>query len=121
MHRGPGARHRRVVGNAVREGAAADGKAVGDRLRRRGSVDHQLHLARPDRIHAMRASLQDLVDDRDLKAGVANTGGGAPGGQYGEAHFSQPPCDRRQAALVGIFDREKHGAGLRQDHARAEL
>ena len=46
-----------------------------------GGVDHQLHLAGPDRVDAVRPAFQHLVDDRDRKTGVADARGGAAGGQ----------------------------------------
>src|SRR5689334_7547661 len=50
---GTGACHSRVVRNPVSQGTTADREAVGNRLRSRGSVDDQLHVARADGIDAM--------------------------------------------------------------------
>src|SRR5579883_3062244 len=61
MNRGAGARHGRVVRHPVRQRAAADVEAVPHRLRAGGGVDDELHLARADRVHAMRAAFQHLV------------------------------------------------------------
>ena len=85
VHRGAGAGQRGVMWHAVGEGAAADGKAVGDRLRRGRRIDHQLNVAGPDRIDAVRPSLQHLVDDGDLQSGVADARSGASGCQDARA------------------------------------
>jgi hypothetical protein len=67
VHRRPGAGHRGIVGNAVGQGIAADLEAVANGLRGGGSVDHKLHLARADGVHAVRAAFEHFVDEETEK------------------------------------------------------
>src|SRR6266851_4338005 len=67
-HGGARRRDRRVVGHALHERRATNGKRILDGLGARGRVDDELDVARQQAIHAVWAALAYLLDELDLDA-----------------------------------------------------
>ena len=107
--RAPG--HRGVVRNAMGQRATADREAVGDRLRRGRGVDHKLHLARTDRVDAMRPAFQHLVDDH-TGSPASRMRAAVPRVARWRSPSRSAGAQGRQAAVVGVLHRQEHSAAF---------
>ena len=111
-----------VVGDLVVERDGTDRAAVFDRLGALGGVEHQLHVAVLHPVGDGAAALVDLVHHLGGDAIGLEPGSGAPGREDGKAELDNDP-DRFEhvGRLVGLLDRDEHGARLGQMRARAHL
>jgi hypothetical protein len=96
-HGGARRGQRRVVGNALEQGVAADRERILDRLRARRRVDDQVDAAVQQAVHDVRPPLAHLVDALDVEAAAGQELVRADGGDDLEAEVDEPLGDRDRA------------------------
>ena len=109
------------AGDAAGDGGAADLPAIGARARARGGVDDQVDVAALDPVEHVRPALGDLVERLRGDPHARDRLGGAACGEDPEAVLVQALGDREGARLIGIGDRDEHGAVQRQRAAGGGL